>query len=78
MRTEYALKKEIAEEQAKKQAMTVTLKPDSGKEEENVIVIPDAWLLFHHPEKKHSWQPVMLEIDRGTEQQKHFKKHIRA
>ena len=78
LRTEYELKKEIAEEQAKKLAVTIPLKPVNGKEEENVIVIPDAWLLFHHPEKKHSWQPVMLEIDRGTEQQKHFKKHIRA
>lgn len=78
-RTEYELKREIAEEHAKKQAVTITLKTDNEKAEENVIVIPDAWLLFHNPSgKKGSWHPVMLEIDRGTEQQKHFKKHIRA
>ena len=79
LRTEYELKKEIAEEQAKKLAVTIPLKPVNGKEEENVIVIPDAWLQFHHTtSKKGSWHPVLLEIDRGTEQQKHFKKHIRA
>ena len=79
MRTEYELKKEIAEEHAKKQAATITLTPDNGKEEETVIVIPDAWLLFHHTtSKKGSWHPVFLEIDRGSEQQKYFKRQIRA
>jgi hypothetical protein len=44
-----------------------------------VIVIPDAWLLFHKfKKKKDSWHPVMLEIDRGTEQQKFFKRQVRA
>jgi hypothetical protein len=76
MRTEYTLKKEIAEEKAKQHAATIALKTTQG--EEDVTVIPDAWLLFHHPEKKHSWQPVMLEIDRASEQQKSFKKHVRA
>src|SRR5205823_12100851 len=75
LRTEYELKQEIAEEQAKKLAVTIPLKPVNGKEEENVIVISDAWLLFHTlTSKKGSWKPVFLEIDRGTEQQKHFKK----
>ena len=79
MRTEYALKKEIAEEQAKKQAVTIAIKPDKGSEEEHVTVIPDAWLQFHNlTGKKGSWHPVFLEIDRGTEQQKHLKKHVRA
>jgi Replication-relaxation len=79
MRTEYELKKEIAEEQATKQAATITLTPDNGKEEENVIVIPDAWLLFHNTtSKKGSWHPLLLEIDRATEQQKYFKRQIRA
>jgi hypothetical protein len=52
IRTEYELKKEIAEEHAKKQAVTVTLTPDKGKEEEQVIVIPDAWLVFHNATSK--------------------------
>ena len=43
------------------------------------MVIPDAWLLFHHVNTKQSaWQPVFLEIDRGTEQQRYFKRQIRA
>ena len=79
MRTEYTLKKEIAEEQAKKLAVTIPLNATNGKEQENVIVIPDTWLLFHHTtSKKGSWKPVFLEIDRATEQQKHFKRQIRA
>src|SRR6266702_4379048 len=79
MRTEYALKKEIAEEQAKKQAVTIAVKPDKGSEEEQVTVIPDTWLQFHQRTgKKGSWYPVMLEIDRASEQQKSFKKHVRA
>jgi len=79
LRTEYELKKEIAEEQVKRQAVTIPLNATNGKEQEDVIVIPDAWLQFHHTtSKKGSWYPVLLEIDRGTEQQKHFKKHVRA
>jgi hypothetical protein len=79
IRTEYELKKEIAEEQAKQQAATVTLSPANGKAEEHVIVIPDAWLQFHHTtSKKGSWHPVLLEIDRATEQQKFFKRQIKA
>src|SRR6266487_4848625 len=79
MRTEYALKKEIAEEQAKQQAVTIAVKTAEGKEDQNVTVIPDTWLLFHHrAKKKDSWKPVFLEIDRATEQQKHFKRQVRA
>jgi len=79
LRTEYELKKEIAEEQVKRQAVTIPLNATNGKEQEDVIVIPDAWLQFHQRTgKKRSWHPVFLEIDRGTEQQKHFKKHVRA
>lgn len=79
MRTEYELKQEIAEEHAKKQAASITLTPDNGKEEETVIVIPDVWLLFHNTtSKKGSWHPVLLEIDRGSEQQKYFKRQIKA
>jgi hypothetical protein len=79
LRTEYELKQEIAEEKAKHQAVTITVKPKNGTAEEAVTVIPDAWLLFHHRNRKSgSWQPVMLEIDRASEQQKYFKRHIRA
>jgi hypothetical protein len=76
LQTEYELKKDIAAEKAKQQAATIAVKTSQG--EEDVTVIPDAWLLFHHPEKKHSWQPVMLEIDRASEQQRFFKRQIRA
>ena len=79
MKTEYELKKEIAAEQAKQKLVTVTVKPDKGIEEEQVVVIPDAWLLFHHvTKKKGSWQPVFLEIDRASEQSKFFKRQVRA
>ena len=79
IRTEYELKQEIAEEHAKKQAATITFTPANGKAEETMIVIPDAWLEFHHTtSKKGSWHPVFLEIDRATEQQKYFKRQIRA
>jgi Replication-relaxation len=79
MRTEYALKKEINEEQAIKQAVTITLTPANGKPEETVLVIPDAWLAFHKQKgKKGSWHPVFVEIDRATEQQKYFKRQIKA
>jgi hypothetical protein len=79
LRTEYALKQEIAEEKAKKHAATITLTPDNGKAEEKIMVIPDAWLEFHHTtSKKGSWHPVFLEIDRATEQQRYFKRQIRA
>ena len=79
MRTEYELKKEIAEDQATKQTVTITLAPNNGKVEEDVIVIPDAWLLFHHAtSKKGTWRPVFLEIDCATEQQRYFKRQIRA
>jgi hypothetical protein len=79
MRTEYELKKELAEEHAKKHAASITLTPDNGKAEEKIMVIPDAWLEFHHTTgNKGSWRPVFLEIDRGSEQQKYFKRQIRA
>jgi hypothetical protein len=79
LRTEYELKKEIAEEKAKKQAASITLNAPNGKEAETVIVLPDSWLLFHHTtSKKGSWHPGLLEIDRGSEQLKYFKRQIRA
>src|SRR6266487_3388407 len=57
MRTEYELKKELAEGKAKKQAATITLTPDNGKAEEKIMVIPDAWLEFHHTTgNKGSWR----------------------
>src|ERR1700730_14208198 len=43
LRTEYELKKEIASEQAKQQAVTVAVMNGVGTEEE-VTVIPDSWL----------------------------------
>ena len=79
VRTEYELQKEIAHEQATRHAATVSLHADKRTDPEQVIVIPDAWLLLHHRTKKSgSWQPVLLEIDRASEQQKSFKRHVRA
>jgi Replication-relaxation len=78
IKTEYDLKKEIALEKAKHQAATVVVQAGS-KEDEEVTVIPDAWLLFHNlKKKKDSWQPVFVEIDRASEQQKFFKRQVRA
>lgn len=79
LRTEYELKKELAEEKAKQQAVTIPLTLDNGKEQEEVVVIPDAWLLFQkHNKKKDSVHPVFVEIDRASEQQKYFKRQVRA
>ncbi len=79
LRTEYELKKELAEEHTKQQAVTVTLSPVNGKAEEQVTVIPDVWLLFHQTtSNKGSWHHVFVEIDRATEQQKYFKRQIKA
>lgn len=79
MQTEYELKKAIGEEQAKRTLVTVAIKPDKGIEEEQVIVIPDAWLVFRRVDKKKSSiQPVFLEIDRASEQSKFFKRQVRA
>lgn len=78
LRTEYELKKEIASEKAKQQAVRIAVKNAVGNEEE-VTVIPDSWLLFHHlRSKKERWQPVFLEIDRASEQQTFFKRQVRA
>ena len=78
LRTEYALKKEIASEKAKQQAVRIAVKNAVGTEED-VTVIPDSWLLFHNlTSKKERWQPVFLEIDRASEQQTFFKRQIRA
>jgi len=81
MRTEYELKKEIALEKATQLAATVVVGSQSNgnKEDEAVTVIPDAWLDFHQTEKKKIVRfPVFLEIDRASEQQKFFKKQVRA
>lgn len=78
LRIEYELKKEIASEKASKQAVTVAVTNAVGTEEE-VTVIPDAWLLFHNlTSKKERWRPVMLEVDRASEQQTFFKRQVRA
>jgi len=81
IKTEYDLKREIYQEKAKHQAATVVVQTGSkeSKEDEAVTVIPDAWLLFHNLKKsKDSWQGVFVEIDRASEQQKFFKRQIRA
>jgi len=81
MKTEYDLKREMYQEKAKHQALTVQVekKGAEGKEDEEVTVIPDAWLLFHHRKKnKEDHQPVFLEIDRASEQQNFFKRQVRA
>jgi hypothetical protein len=79
MKTEYELKKDIAAERTKNQAATVEVTATEGHEAETVTVIPDAWLVFHHRTRKNdACQPVFVEIDRGSEQQKSFKRHVRA
>src|SRR4051812_6109459 len=44
-------------------------------EENKMVVIPDAWLLFEKDGKKF---PILLEIDRGMEYQNHFKQHVQG
>ena len=43
-----------------------------------MVVIPDAWLDFRFPRTPTPRRPVLVEIDRGSEQQKHFKRHVSA
>ncbi len=51
----------------------------SGRDETKTIV-PDAYLAFVHtrPDGKEETIPVLWELDRGTEDQKFFRKRIRA
>jgi len=51
----------------------------SGRDETRTIV-PDAYLAFVHtrPDGKEETIPVMWELDRGTEDQKFFRRRIRA
>jgi hypothetical protein len=55
-------------------APTVTL--DTAESQTPVTVIPDAWLCFERSDGKKF--PVLLEIDRGTEQHEKFSAHARA
>jgi hypothetical protein len=71
VRTQYELNREpslveISENTAKTQS-TQTIK-----------VVPDAWLDFEFLKhgQHQTWVPVLLEIDRGSEQQKYFKRHV--
>jgi hypothetical protein len=78
LRTEYELKKEFAVEKAKQQAATVMVKPTKGTQGETLWLFLMRGSYFITSREKGSWQPVFLEIDRGTEQQKFFKRQIRA
>jgi len=81
LRTEYELKKEISQEKAKQEAARVVIPASSmdGKSDEFVVVIPDAWLDFQYCGKNKKYRvPVFLEIDRASEQQKSFKRQVRA
>lgn len=51
-----------------------------GEKEESVTVIPDAFVLFGK-QKKHGKEetiPILLELDRNTTEQKHFRRNFRA
>ena len=51
-----------------------------GEEEEPVTVIPDAFLQFvkHQENGKDKEIPILLELDRATAEQKHFRRNFRA
>jgi hypothetical protein len=70
-RIEYDLKS-----QATKIQLPIVKQGDTQTEEEIEWVVPDGWLNFyrdHHP-----YKPILLEIDRGTEMQKKFKRRIKG
>src|SRR5207249_4337159 len=48
--------------------------------EETVTLIPDAYLEFRHTKEsgKEEKIPILLELDRGTEDQRFFRKRLRA
>jgi len=48
--------------------------------EESVTLIPDAYLLFGRKKKKGKDEniPILLELDRNTTEQKHFRRNLRA
>jgi hypothetical protein len=69
VRTEYTLKSK---------APVVSIEDRGGREQ--IKVVPDAWLKFEllTNGQHDSFQPVLLEIDRGTEYQTSFKRRIAA
>lgn len=69
VRTSYELEREPA---------TVTISREGKRE--TLKVIPDAWVLFERLKRgEHErFFPVLLEIDRGTEDSRKFKQHIRS
>jgi hypothetical protein len=71
LKTEYTLKKDAAK-------VTIEVTTNTGTEQVPMFVVPDAWLNFYFPNEQHPYRPVLLEIDRGSEQQKAFKRHIKS
>lgn len=63
----------------RREKVTIEVTTDNGTTKEEAIeVVPDLWLDFHFPTKKTSHVPILVEIDRGTEGLKKFKKKIKA
>ncbi len=70
MKIEYELRRDALE-------VMVTLPNKAGKQQEVPIpVVPDAWLDFFLSLQTNPTLPILVEIDRGTEQQQKFKEHI--
>ncbi len=70
MKIEYELRQTASE-------VTIAATNKAGKTEEiPIAVVPDAWLDFSLPNLQSL--PILLEIDRGTEQQQKFKQHVAA
>jgi Replication-relaxation len=51
--------------------------PATGERGGSLAAIPDAWLLVERA-ADHARFPLLLEVDRGTEAQEHFRNHVKA
>lgn len=67
--TEYTLRQHAGQ-------VTIEIKKSSSLVQIPMVVVPDAWLDFRFPHTTAPKRPVLLEIDRGTEMQKYFKRHV--
>jgi hypothetical protein len=66
----------LAREAATVEVSKETLPAGKQRKTENLKVIPDAWVEFERNDGKK--YPILLELDRGMEYSRKFKRHVRS
>jgi hypothetical protein len=76
--SDYSLSSFIHERVLKRTPNKVTIW--HGEQHEAMTMIPDAFLLFveHLPNHRQRSIPLLLELDRNTTEQRHFRRNLRA